>query len=86
MLAMAGLPAPGGARTHGKQANRHLSCSPFLSLCAEAAELEAMGVEEAYEEEDAVDVDAMSYEVRRQTHVRTRKGPPSRFASALTRA
>jgi E3 ubiquitin-protein ligase BIG BROTHER-like protein len=61
MLAMAGLPAPGGACVRpAVRAKRQPAHS--RRAAAAAAELEAMGVEEAYEEEDAVDVDAMTYE------------------------
>jgi hypothetical protein len=49
------------------------------SFGAEAVDLAAMGVEEAYEEEDAVDVDAMTYEAR-PCCCRARRGHVHAFA------
>ena len=68
MLAMAGLPAPGGARRGCSDAPLSVATAAhsfgLLAATAEAADLQGMGVEEAYEEQGAVDVDGMTYEVR----------------------
>ena len=64
MLALAGLPAPGGARDQREGAPAQQALTGSAPAAAEAAQLEGMGVDEAYEEQGAVDVDGMSYEAR----------------------
>ena len=64
MMALAGLPAPGGARDPREGAPAQQALTGSAPAAAEAAQLEGMGVDEAYEEQGAVDVDGMSYEAR----------------------